>query len=411
MVRRLIGDGKLAARLQGTEDRSSCSDRECPICFLNYAEINVTKCCQANLCTECYLQVQPQKPKQTNAKPQNNSCPFCNAPRLLVAVAGKLDSCAVEQRFNEEQQVEAARIHARNGLDDGRAQEQQLPLNLIGHVSSQPHNGFGSSLEQNEYVALMRARTGSIASEGSAQRIANPVQEIEQIAMTPDERHSLEEEMRAQNHHPLAVRLEREEAERRMRNEMEYYQRASSARRNIRDVRGGAGISSLSNSTQQQMSRHSPRYTHQLRLGGSSDLPPVPTHHLLLGSSNHASPVAAANGRDWNRVVVERSARTGHTMDDLAVLEAAIMLSMEEQPQRAGNQMPYSAARHESSLLTRDFSVDDGRSEMYGGASSSYSRDVVPTTFQGFSEEQQIALAIEASLQESAACAPSSSVD
>lgn len=40
--------------------------------------------------------------------------------------------------------------------------------------------------------------------------------------MTPQERHVLEDEMRAQHLHPLALRLEQEEAERRLRNELEY---------------------------------------------------------------------------------------------------------------------------------------------------------------------------------------------
>ena len=43
-IRRLIGDGRLAPRLKGSDSRCTKSDRECPICFMLYSQSNVTKC-------------------------------------------------------------------------------------------------------------------------------------------------------------------------------------------------------------------------------------------------------------------------------------------------------------------------------------------------------------------------------
>mmetsp|Transcript_10081 Transcript_10081/g.14256 ORF Transcript_10081/g.14256 Transcript_10081/m.14256 type:complete len:142 (-) Transcript_10081:827-1252(-) len=82
-VRRLIADGKLAARLSGKDSRMTPSARECPICFLHYDQINITKCCHATICTECYLQVHPQKENMC-------MCPFCNNPKMNVVVAKKI---------------------------------------------------------------------------------------------------------------------------------------------------------------------------------------------------------------------------------------------------------------------------------------------------------------------------------
>ena len=42
-IRRLIGNGQLAARLRGSDSRLTKTDRECPICFMYYTESNVAK--------------------------------------------------------------------------------------------------------------------------------------------------------------------------------------------------------------------------------------------------------------------------------------------------------------------------------------------------------------------------------
>lgn len=206
-IRRLIGDGKLASRPPSKE---TDGQHECPICFFHYSQINVTVCCQASICTECYLQLQPyQKPNASStahkpAKTQVNVCPFCNAPKLSVTVA-------------------------QMKTPDPPPVIPEAPESNPSNAPPSPTTGFGSSLAQNPRVAMMRARSCSVASS-SNDETAN-----EMACMTPQERHVLENEMRAQHLHPLALRLEQEEAERRLRNELEF-----AARR-----RGGTASSSL----------------------------------------------------------------------------------------------------------------------------------------------------------------------
>jgi len=206
---------------------------------------------------------------------------------------------------------------------------------------------------------MMRKRSESLHSDGASAsgggglQQQSPVQEISNLAMTPEERHPLEQEMRAQHHHPLTMRLEQEEAERRMRNEMRYYQQRvagaaaghHSNRRTIADVRRQAA-------------------------GGASGLP-----QMSRSSTGTGRLLPPSGGRDWNRLVDALERNGGATgargndvpLDDLAVLEAAFRLSVDEDARR--------------------------------GAPSRF-----PLTARArLSEEQQIAMAIAASLRESAA--------
>ena len=79
------------------------TDRECPICFMYYNETNISKCCNATLCTECYLQIKPQKDKHT-------TCPFCNNPKMTISVQRGMDEGDVAKREEEEQKVIEATI-------------------------------------------------------------------------------------------------------------------------------------------------------------------------------------------------------------------------------------------------------------------------------------------------------------
>ncbi|GAX22218.1 hypothetical protein FisN_19Lh283 [Fistulifera solaris] len=333
VIRRLIGDGKLAARQKGTERRTKESDHECPICFLNYGQVNVTKCCQAVLCTECYLQVHPQREKSV--------CPFCNNPKLVVSIKQGLTHDELQQRAVEEE-----RIRIRN--DPERAIENQQPpegyepphdencpqplaeetlsassahstsdayisgMTSSGHSStSVPTNIFGASLEQDSRFLLMKARSESISSEG---RESPP---LEALALSASERRQLEAEMQAQNKHPLALRLRMEEEERWLQNELEHHRNSLMNRNNTNEN------------------------TRVLRLGG--------------GSAR----------RDWNRILSALD-QDRNGSDVATLLEATMSLSMEE--------------RQSLGLL-------------------STSSDLFMT---GLTEEEQLAMAIEASLQASA---------
>ena len=197
LIRKLIGDGKIAARLEGAADRRSVTDVECPICFLNYSEVNVTSCCQANICTECFLQVKPQKGGKTG------SCPFCNTARMQVSVAKPEPKMlpvesplpATPERPNKNPAEEAPDLIPGTATD----------------ASSIGSGGFGSTLEQH-----VKSRPGLVTEDS-----------VRSLALTPEERKQLETQVRAQHFHPLTMRLQQEEAERRLRNELEYYTSSS----------------------------------------------------------------------------------------------------------------------------------------------------------------------------------------
>jgi hypothetical protein len=342
MIRRLIGDGKLAARQKGTERRTKESDHECPICFLNYGQVNVTKCCQAVLCTECYLQVHPQREKSV--------CPFCNNSKLVVSIKQGLTPNELQQRTVEEERIRA-RNDPERAIENKQPQEpeyesphdENCPQPLAeetlsassahstsdacasgmassGHSSTSfPTNIFGASLEQDSRFLLMKARSESISSEG---RESPP---LEALALSASERRQLEAEMQAQNKHPLALRLRMEEEERWLQNELEYHRHSLMNRNNTNEN------------------------TRVLRLGGGGPA-----------------------RRDWNRILSALD-QDRNGLDDVALLEATVSLSMEE--------------RQSLGLM-------------------SASSDLFMT---GLTEEEQLAMAIAASLQASATDQPDSS--
>lgn len=194
------------------------------------------------------------------------------------------------------------------------------------------HSGFGSSLEQNERIASLRARSSSLSDHENAEAIPEEVLRSS-FAMTPEERRMLEDEMRAQHSHPLSLRLEAEAEERRIHNEREF---------------------NRNNPNQFMDSRHrSRRYrtSHEPR-------------------------------RNWNQIV-EAFERGGHgevnSLDDLVVLEAAMILSMEEEARRRGtghamgngeSNEPFDANRHATEGFPLVRSILSGRQQASRGEDS-----------------------------------------
>eukprot|EP00584_Thalassiosira_punctigera_P006653 CAMPEP_0172546416 /NCGR_PEP_ID=MMETSP1067-20121228/16192_1 /TAXON_ID=265564 ORGANISM="Thalassiosira punctigera, Strain Tpunct2005C2" /NCGR_SAMPLE_ID=MMETSP1067 /ASSEMBLY_ACC=CAM_ASM_000444 /LENGTH=674 /DNA_ID=CAMNT_0013333345 /DNA_START=198 /DNA_END=2222 /DNA_ORIENTATION=+ len=239
-IRRLIGNGQLAARLKGTDSRLSKTDRECPICFMYYSESNVSKCCNATLCTECYLQIKPQKDRCT--------CPFCNNPKMVVTVQRGMDEGDVARRDEEEQRVIEATIRSRvSRLENGPVPDESPGGGDVGETASE--GSFGSSLENYN-----RARTFSVSSNNSGSDIggapgtpgapARPTPsadsdatEILSLAMSPADRRALESEMRAQLSHETHRRMESEAEEARMRHAQEWYGSQGGNRSRMREAR------------------------------------------------------------------------------------------------------------------------------------------------------------------------------
>ncbi len=371
-IRKLIGDGKAAARFKGLEIRTPECNHECPICFLYYSEINVTRCCHANICTECFLQVRPQREKQS-------TCPFCNHSKLNIDIAKQLTEQEIRERQKEEEEAEQARIRAR--------QQHSSPVKISDKADS-----FGSSLERDSRVAMCRARSESFASSEHSQEPMADTSMIQSMAMTPEDRSRLEAEMRSQNMHPLALQIEAEAQQRRARNERNY-NRSHSDQRGYR----------------------------------TSD---------IYGRSRRRN--RPQGSRDWNQIVeaFEESGNGAvHSLDDLVVLEAAILLSREEESRsrRNGDDEEFDAARHarDGFPLVRSFLASRGRNDepdlqlqvqnlartlnssrrrnqlLRSSVGSHLARAMPETAFdtaallmRGVSEEEQLAMAIAASLQD-----------
>lgn len=414
----------MAARLKGADDRRTECDQECPVCMLYYTEVNVTKCCSAAICSECFLQIRPQKTKTA-------ACPYCNSDKFSISVAKKPTVEDIDARNKEEQTVIEARIRANSvsgssgGGGLGLKPASTDPVKEGASVSrkhssvapdttsttSTTTSGFGSELAKDERFLRLKKRSESFASNEGVKTPDKDREIIESIAMTPEERRRLEEEMKAQLNHPLTLQVEAEAEQRRVDNEREYYRN------------NPAGAMRAQRSAELQ------------RLGG------------LVGGSG--SRRARGGPRDWNSIV-DHFERGGNgevgSLDDLVVLEAAILLSMQQEARRSQEEggrdsgSGFDANQHARDgfpLVRSLLSGQGGRSNRRGedgsgstassssstaasaagrtrslaGGSSSVRRlnrglmgDTALSTasmmMRGISEEEQIAMAIAASLQD-----------
>jgi len=382
-IRKLIADGKLAARLKGGEARTSPTDCECPICFLQYSQVNITHCCQAHICTECYLQVRPQKEK-------NATCPFCNNAKLVVSVARKMDAEDVQKREEEEQRAIEATIRARSGpseslpateaidiknnyhSEDGAKNDNSDAVAASSHSTPPPSSpgGFGSFLEQDDVVRRMRARSESLSSEtgsglgGSLNGAAGSEEQmIRQLSLSSEDRQRLENQMKAQHTHPLARRIEAEAEERRLNNEIEYHLANYDRAREARLSAAAAGLGRFRSS------------------GGSS-------------SGRSGRPYGSIGGgmmmdgqrRDWNQIV-DAFERGGNgvvqSLDDLVVLEAALILSMEQENQRrAADSSTADGGQGDEGTTTGAGAGAEGSSTTTTGSSSGF--DATAHALAGF---------------------------
>jgi hypothetical protein len=207
--------------------------------------------------------------------------------------------------------IAAAQQHAReqDGINADGGQQQSFVNNNndTTKVSEQPNlkSSFGSSLEQNERVQLLRKRSSSFEHTiTDSTLLTTPDPDITHVAMTPQEQQTLEHEMRVQHLHPLSMRLEAEEAEQRLQNQRDYYTRQYQT-------------SSTSNTTR-----------------GS----------VRGGGPQRDGYYTGGRDRDWNRIVdaFHSNPRNGtvQRLDDLVVLKAAMMLTMEEESRRRGGEPP-----------------------------------------------------------------------
>ncbi|KAL7463418.1 hypothetical protein ACHAXS_003788 [Conticribra weissflogii] len=423
-IRRLIGDGKLAARLKGTDSRLTKTDRECPICFMYYSESNVTKCCQATICTECYLQIKPQKDK-------HSTCPFCNCNKLVINVHQGMNEGDVAAREEEEQRAIEALIRSRAAQVNGESpgpRQNDFPIengSLSDGAGSACSGGFGSSLDNYN-----RSRTFSNASSnvsnsdrdstgtpfGTPNR-SNPNDEsnaLLSLAMTPEERDVLEREMREQLSHPTHRRMQQEAEEARLRHAQEWSRSDSGIRSRMREARLAELTRLLSNASRgnnddyEEVERDDDNGFSLFSFGdGRRD------HHArdfsgLIHALESSSGIHSRN-----------TSGRGRSLEDIMRLEAAFLLGMDDDSRRHqrslgrgnnnedgvndSNNSGLSALRfgRPGISLTSDRTGSRfGRGFSSRGLSAAH-MDTASLLMRGISEEEQIAMAIALSMQES----------
>lgn len=332
------------------------------------------------------------------------------------------------------------------------------------HTSQEqaPAPAYGSYLAQNERVSILRARSESIGSESitgtgdSSNTRSQPDIDIASMAMTPEERQLLEAEMRAQHSHPLSMRLEAEESERRLNNEREYYRAQTGRLRELRARRELLHNSMMGGSVGSSSSGRAQAADNSNRDGNNmlTTLPPTSPASRRRHRGSRDPPDGASQpqmGRDWNRIVdAFESSGNGsiQSLDDLVVLEAAIVLSMEEEATRRRGESSgadsnegeedegdanVDAARHARegfplarARISRRQLAGEGDDEMnnqvqslmrginqrrsrgsssrgtgYSGRAHDSTLDTASMLMRGMTEEQQIAMAIAASLEDS----------
>ncbi|KAL3924256.1 MAG: hypothetical protein SGILL_001154 [Bacillariaceae sp.] len=335
--------------------------------------------------------------------------------KFTVTVAQKPSESEIETRQKEEQQVIEARIRAeqQNGTaEDSPKQTKKKSGAAVAPDSSPSSNRFGSELEKDERFQQLKKRTESFASneEQGTRTPQKDAESIHSIAMTPEERDRLWSEMRAQNAHPLSLQVEAEAYQRRLQNE-QAYNRSNSVGSGSRRAQRAADLFRSNSSSMSSASR-------RMRYRG---------------------------GRDWNQIVeaFERNGGgEGNSLDDLVVLEAAMMLSMGEEANRdeeggtqtggsGGNPLihsllggpsasshrrrsnagiPTTAAAGAASLAAASISETRRRNQVARAAglgtsarsrgSTNAALDTASMMMRGISEEEQIAMAIAASLNE-----------
>lgn len=365
-IRREIGDGRLAARLVGKDGSSSSTDVECPICFLNYSHANETTCCKAHICTECFLQIRPMH--------EDASCPFCNSTSLKVKRA------IIKSDKSKSIDSEA--------IIPGKKSCDKDPGDFS---DGKPDDGeFGSYLR--------KSRTESMSSEDTTD-------ESGIATISPHEREKIEAQMRQQNHHPVAQRIDMQAEEQRQEHDRTYLRSNSGLRRFLsRSMLNGRN-----------------------RMGGRG--------------------LQASRGRNLNdfaRFIENYSEDRVQTLDDLIMVEAALVLSMEQEARRSrgehgenstpaehvrpgfpmlqalmerraaaaeGQQNEENTDEEDAHMARLERRMRDRRNRRGGWSLGHHGPDNAAArslSLRGVTEEQQMEMAIAASLRESHSSTPDS---
>ena len=316
---------------------------------------------------------------------------------MTITVQRAMDEGDILKRDEEEQRVIEAAIRNRAAQKNGES--AGLDNNTSDNNAPEGGGSFGSSLEDYN-----RSRTFSNASSSnvsvSSSEPGTPITNTDDsntllsVAMTPEDRRALENEMRAQLSHETHQRMRSEEEEASMRRAQEWHGSEAGTRSRVRDAR----LAELS----ELLARMS---------GGRGENDGEDGEGGAVGRGQGGAATLGSLIR-----AMERTGRGGPTLEDLMRLEAAFLLGMDGDMRRQRNQSSSSGG------LAAGFGYSDHRVARSSGASmlgrtggpsrrvqvrgsggrgiSTTHMDTAELYMRGVSEEEQLAMAIEMSMQD-----------
>ena len=301
---------------------------------------------------------------------------------MLVTVQKAMDEDAIAKREEEEQRVIEGIIRNRAAQANGESP--------VSHHSAPAETGsFGSSLEHYNRSRTF-SNSSSAVSEASSESCHTPVKpchsadghdddnnnndnDLLSLAMSPDARHQLEEEMAAQLSHETHRRMESEAEEARMRHVEEWSRSDSGMRSRVREAR----IAELT-ALLERMSRN-----------------------------NNTAEDEDETGREYGGLfsAFEYGARggggRGAALENLMRLEAAFLNASGD---GEGRRRPFrrgSSERMGGDEPSNGFSISSPRRIVRGlprrGVSTTH-MDTAEMLMRGISEEEQLAMAIAMSM-------------
>ena len=311
---------------------------------------------------------------------------------MIIGVQRAMDEDDIKKRDEEEQRVIEAAIRNRAAEKNG---ESTGLSNSALNSAPEDDGAFGSSLENYHRSRSLSNASSYSAASSEPGSPTNNENALLSVAMTPEDRRALENEMRAQLSHETHQRMRSEEEEASLRRAQEWYGSEAGTRSRRRDAR----LSELSDLLSRMSSRGD--VDGDDAVGGAVG---IGRENATLGSLIRA---------------MERTGRgNGPTMEDLMRMEAAFLLGMDNDIRRQRNQNNSPSARSDEDGLAGRFGFPDHQtarssSSLMGGPSrrvqvrgsagrgiSSTHLDTAELYMRGVSEEEQLAMAIALSMQD-----------
>ena len=353
-----------------------------------YKEINTTTCCHANMCTECFLQVRPQK--ECGA-----ACPFCASDQNFSIVLKKKPeripqlSISETSTTNSETSCGSSAALASNTskTNSSTSTKKKSAASVAPHTPPTKREGFGSELEKSDHFRRIKVRTESFASSDGNRTPKVEQEMIQSIAMTAKERQQMEERMKAQHNHPLMLQLESEAQERRLENDRAYQSSSSNHSRSSRGFRRNRASRNWEQMT---------GFFGGQQMDEIDDMTALETALLYSRLTDASSSAAGSSNQGEGRIPIHRD-----QLEGFPLLRTLLTGQLGDEGEGTSNRSSFSSR---SSRRSRRSNSRHSNNNM---------GDVALATagmmMQGISEEEQIAMAIAASMQDQQQTTTSSS--